>query len=487
MVEKVEEERKLFAARMVTYPIVSAQPSMDLHEEDGNVVKEIDKMVVPKGWHKQVSFCRFFYKHDGMAYTSINKQVEIGINGYEISRGDCTDNEFAVYESLNPMIEAFLRDAALEFLISGLIIPEATWEKVRGMSIKTNLRKTYDLPTDLWYRDPLSIRLEKTPLPNRVITLVEASDRDIEFIMEKGKIGNFVDKETYKLLVRNYKDFVSQIQKGDKVFMLKDPFLIRRFKRSGTPYPTPYLLAALELFMHKRNLRKMDYSIAARVISAIQLFRLGSDDYPLTEDDDDTVVALQAQMRWRGLDYNIERIFQLFSNHTLQIDWIMPDTKALLDEGKYRSINEDIGVALGLPRVFTAGEAMRSGATNTSISILPSTNTIEAMREQLLDFPKELYRRVKERNSFRSVPEPHYPPIRLQDLKTLMDIGQKLYEARVLSRTDLAEMLHFDFDTSLERIAEETKKMKEMGIDQFAPVPFSPQPGPDGNNKPEEK
>lgn len=470
--DDIKEIKRLFAATFVPKQL----PENSLWSFDEKATG-VDKMSVPTEYHKIVDLCRFFYDHDGMAYTTINKQVEIGINGYAINPGTCSQSELLVYESLNEMIEKFLREAAQEFLISGLVIPEATWDMVKGSEISNKSRRNYNLPVDLWHRDPQSIEIKKTPLPNQLAVFVVPSEEEIFFIQHEGKyLDGTEDKEAYKLLVEKYPDFVAAVKAGKTKFKLDDPMIIRRYPRSGKAWPTPYLTPALELFLHKRNLRKMDYAIASRVISAIQLFRLGNDEYPLTEDDEDIIDELKTQMMWRSLQGNIERVFQLFSNHTLQIDWVTPDVDALLDEGKYRSINEDISIALGLPRIVISGETLRSGTSSASIAMLPPANSIDFMRKQLLEFPRALYKDIQEKNRFKGVPEPYYPPIRLSDMRDLTEMGREFYDRGVISKTGWGEFAGIDFDTEAERMALEKDTMVRLGLESRPDVPYSPTP-----------
>jgi hypothetical protein len=444
----------------------------------------VDKMQVPKKYHDVIDLCRFFYEHDGLAYNTINKQVEIGINGYDVNPKSCTDNELLVYEHVNRVIERFLRRAAREFLISGLVVPEVTWGYVPGTRIDSKLRKQYLLPVDIWIRDPASISLRKTPLPNHVVAVVKISESDKHFIESGGEfLDGIKDRETYEQLVSEYPDFVRAVKDGKSVFKLNNPVIIRRNNHSGNVYPMPYLLPALELLMHKRNLLKMDYAIASRVISAIQLFKMGNDEYPLTEDDDSVIEDLKKQMRWRQIKGNHERLFQLFSNHTLDIEWITPDVKALLSESKYNIINEDILAALGIPRIVISGETKRSGTSNSKMAMLPPINTIEFMRRQLLKFPKNLYSEIKTKNNFTGIPEPYYPPIRLQDLSELMEIGRVFYESGVISRTGWAEMGNFDFDTEMQRMRIERDKMQELDLLEHPEMPYSPKPSKVGDEK----
>jgi hypothetical protein len=477
---------RMFAATFAPHNGNAFTPAWSLSEDNANI---IDKMEVPDDFQKVIELCRFFYEHDGIANNVINKQVDIGINGYNVDPKTCSDNELLVYQYVDDELQRFLKNAALEYLLSGLVIPEATWERVPGVQIHPRLRGTYEVPTSIWLRDPKSIELRKTPLPNRLLVLVKLSEEDRYFIENKGEyMDGFQDKETYQILKEQYPDFVDAVRnnKGKEYFKLENtPVIIRRNVKSGSVYPTPYLKPALELFMHKRNLRKMDYAIAARVISAIQLFKLGNDEYPLTESDEDIVADLKKQIRWRGKKYNKERVFQLFSNHTLDIEWVTPDTKTLLSDTKYQSVNEDILAALGIPRIVVSGETMRSGTSSSEIAMLPPINTIESLRSDLLEYPKYLYEEIKERNGLSGIPQPKYPPIRLQSLDELVSAGQVLYEDGIISRTDFAEMANLDFDAVMERMKLEREKMEEHGLKEYAPVPYSPEPQDVGKNQQE--
>jgi len=466
-------EKKLYAATFVKEPT----PMNTAWSLKGGTASLIDKMIVPGNYRELVEMCRFFYEHDGFAYTTVNKNVEIGINGYSLNQGTCSEKELAIYSYVDSKMQEFLEEAALEFLVSGLVIPEVEWGPVSGTEIDPKYRRQYQLPTNFWHRDPLSIDMRKTPIPNKLSVFVDVPEEDVWFILNNGVYADGTeDRETYEELKKQYPSYVRDVKRGVRKFKLDNPTVIRRYTKSGSVWPTPYMTPALELMMHKRNLRKMDYSIAARVISAIMLFKLGNDEYPLTEDDDDVIEDLKTQMLWRGMSGNVERVFQLFSNHTLAIEWITPDVKALLDEGKYRSVNEDILIALGLPRIVVAGESSRSGSSNAEIAMLPPTNTIEAMREQLLVFPKAVYREVQRRNGFKGIPEPYYPPIRLQNLSELIEIGRGYYENGIISRTGWAEMGKIDFGVEMQRIAAERDQMEALGLEEYAPVPFSPKP-----------
>ena len=491
--EKVEEVKEKKASfKVVWNDAQSAFFLGDLAPDfrgSGTTPDTVDKLTLPKDFDKIVDLCRFYYERDPIAGTVCNKMVEIGITNVVNRKGDCTDEEFAVYEYLKEPLYELLRNCALEYLVSGLIIPEANWEYVYGREISPDLKKNkrYYLPTEFWWRDPKSITIKKTPIPNRVSYYIKISDEDSTFIKQKGKRADgTVDKKTYKLLKSQFPEFVAAVQAGKTEFLLQDPFVIRRNILSKGPYPTPYLMAALEPMAHKRNIRKMDYSIAARVISAIQLIKLGNDDYPLTEDDEDVLEDIKKQMRWRNLPSRFERVFQLFANHTLEITWVYPDMSALLDDVKYNSVNQDIWTALGFPRILVIGETARTGAGSTEYALLGPTETIKAMRTNLLEYPKALYKEIGEHNNFKNRPSPTFSTIHLQDIGKLAEVARGAYELGVISKTTFGEFIGTDFlGDELALKVEEQAREKELGVEPYPEVPYDK--GPEERNKETEK
>lgn len=479
---------KLAQAKFATIDIgPDAIPALRRNRTD-----EPDKMAIPKKWKDLVEIIRFYYERDPIVSTTIDKQVDIGINNIRNNQGEASDEVYEVYESFKDDLYLFLKDyLAREYLLSGLVIPEfSLTTKSLGttedeMDIEND--SVYTVPTNFWTRDPSSIEIKKTPIPNKLNYYVIIDSDMIEFILNGGVYSDGTrDKETYELLVRDYPDFVAAIRKGQEKFPL-DPFVvIRRAPVSGKAYPTPYLVGILESLTHKRNLRKMDYSIAARVISAIQLVTLGNDEYPLTEGDEDQFDDLRTQILHRGRKGDIERVFQLFGNHTVNIEWIYPDTEAMLDDTKYEAVNNDIMFGLGFPRILLSGETERSFTSNPEFAMFSPSETIKSMRRDLMIFVNKLYKQIAELNGFDNYPTMQFEELRLYDLGKISSILQNLYEKGFLSRTTYLQSVGYDFETEIHNIKRERELMDELDIPEFAPQPFTPQPeSPNSNPQPE--
>lgn len=436
----------------------------------------IDKLQVTDDYNDQVNLCRFYARKDPIAAGVISKQIALGFNSYKPKRGNCTDEEYDIYSSINDMILSFMKVAAEEYLISGLVVPAITWKSSTGkeLGLKGRPNKTYLMPDSVWMRNFDSITLKKTPVPTKVRIYTKIPPEDIAFIQSGGVYTDGTkDRELYLSIKKNYPEYFQALLDGQKEIYLPDAMAVRRDVRPGDIWPTPYLLPALESLNHKRNLKKMDYAIAARVISAIQVITMGNDKYPLTEDDQEVLDELKTQMLWRGTYNNIERLFQLFANHTLHIEWVFPPTDALLDDKKYTQVNHDILYALGVPAIITTGEAQRSGASTAEFALLPPTEMMKSLREDLTPLIKYVYSEVQDKNNFNNVAIPAFGPIKLYDPAKAAASGEIYYNGGIISPETWADVGGFDYENE-QVLREKNNKLKEsLGLNDTPVVPFS--------------
>jgi hypothetical protein len=444
---------------------------------------DIDKLEIEdiNSYHDVVDECRFFYKRDPIASTVINKLVEIGITELHYEQNDVSDNEFRVFEGLQDTIQKFIESCALEYLVTGLIVPEIEFrqlgeEKLKELGVKK--RTTLSFPVKMWLRDPKTIEIKSPMVMDEPSYFVVLPEELIFFIQNKGTYADGTeDIDLYNEIKYFYPEFVKQVEAGNKKVLLENELIARRKVLAGCEFPIPYLYPALESLKHKRNLRRMDYSIASRVISAIQLFRLGNDEFPITEDDEDAFDDLKKQMLWRNsADRSVEKIFQLFANHTLQIDWVMPEASTLLDVSKYAEINQDIFFALGFPRILTTGETERTQTSNPEFAVISPTKTMENMQKKVLPIARNIIYNVATKNKFKDIPTIRFKKVNLNKLVDFIVAWNALYDSGNLSREDYLEPLGFNFEEQMKKRKKEEDLMEELGIPAFQPAPFSPQP-----------
>jgi hypothetical protein len=446
---------------------------------------DIDKLEFTKhkSWSKVVDDCRYYYKRDPFVSTVINKIIDIAINDITVQPGDARDSIVPILTAIKPAILQFLRNIALEYLITGLVVPEVTFDDVPKSDLHSMNIKRFEsltLPIDMWVRDSKTIVVKDPIIGGKKSYFMKIPDEMQYFIKNKGKYTTGgSDQELYKNIEKTMPELVKQIQEGETEILLENPLVLQYRTLSSDAYPTPYLYPALESLKHKRNLKRMDYSIAARVIGAIQLIKLGDKDFPLTEDNEDQLDALKNEMRWRerASTKDVERVFQLFGNHTLDISWVMPDVNALLDQDKYQSANQDIAIALGFPRILVTGETERTQTSDPEIATVSPLNTMERIREAILPIMYTIIDKIVNDNKLGGMPEVTFKPINLMSMGNFVTGVTQLYADGNLSREDYAAAFGFDIYEQFEKQERNENKREELGLPEFAPVPHSNQPG----------
>jgi hypothetical protein len=458
--------------------------------------EDVDKFAtedVKKEYRKIVDSCRFFYRRDPIASIVVNKMVDIAITELQLIQGKVPVNQFRVYESFLDDLQDFAEDCSLEYIVSGLLIPEVDFRESTKRDLKSRGVKAFpslSLPDAMWIRDPGTVIINSPLIANKPTYSVEFPEKLIYFIKHEGKYEDGTeDKELYREISTLYPELIRAILAGETKVDLDDPFVIRRRYMADSPYPTPYLYPALESLRHKRNIRRMDYSIASRVISAIQQIKIGSDEYPLVDEDDTQMETLRQQMRWRDSNNKeIERIFQLFTNHTVEIKWVFPDIDALLDDTKYKSVNSDIFFALGMPNILITGETERSQTSNSADATISPVKTMNVLRRKIIRVIRLIVEDIAEENGFKEVPEVYFAPMNLYRFETFIEALRALYDTGNLSREDFAAEFGKNIEEQFQKRADEDKVMKKLGIQEFAPVPHSNAPEGSGEeNKTETK
>ncbi len=458
------------------------------------MASDVDKYAardLTKEYRESVDSCRFFYRRDPIASIVINKLIELSMTELQLIQGRVPANQFRVYESFLDDLQDFSEDCALEYLTSGLLIPEIDFVEMPKKELKRRGIKAYEsltLPETMWIRDPETIIINSPLVINKPSYYVEIPKELREFIKKEGVYPDGTeDKELYRELVKLYPDFVRAILNGDTKIKLENPFVLRRKYLSDSPYPIPYLYPAIESLRHKRNIRRMDYSVAARVISAIMQVKVGDKDFPLVDEDDTQLRTLEQQMRWRdSSNKDIERIFQLFTNHTVEIKWVYPDTQALLDDRKYDSINFDILYALGLPNILVSGETQRSQTSTADGAMISPTKTMENLQRKIIRIAEKIIESIAENNvQFKEVPTIRFAPMNLHTYQAFLQGLLDLYTAGNLSRTSWAKELGYEFEEEANKRAEEDELIEGLGIQEFAPIPHSnePQRGADNTDE----
>lgn len=429
-------------------------------------------------YHKCIKDCRYYYENDPIAGTVVNRLTEIAVTNLKNRRKSKQnktpiDNEIiAYYDAIAVRLKEFLKHCALEYVLHGMMLPEFTTTRKMGNRASEYLGRTrYQFPDKMWSRNPDNIILKKLPSgADREVYLKIPSD-DLNLVKAKGKPNRLAD---YQFLLDNYPEYVAAINAGKKEFLLSDIHPVYRKLTSYNDYPLPYLKNAISSFAHKEHLKTMDKSIASRVIEAIRQVKVGSDEFPA---DDDDLKAEQAAFVISGS--NGERVFNYFTNHTIEVKWILPPMETLLSQNKFTEPNLEIFFALGFPRIWVNGETERSNAADNSTASVGPMATLNDIRDALLQWVKWLYEKLAEENSFLRVPEPYFSPINLADVANLIQYAQGFMEAGAISKNVISEYYDSDYETQLEQRRVEKEQEEKLNptpelepiVNPIVPIP----------------
>lgn len=425
-----------------------------------------------------VNEARFFYKNEPLVATIINKMVDIGVNDLVFSKNGLSDNEFKVFTSLKPRLLEFAEAMALEFLLSGLVVPEfalgkASKEEILALGIKKY--STLQLPVSLFVRDPKSVIIYTSLMSDKPNYFIQVPEDVSYFIKNNGVYPNGQEnKELFKQMKSSFPDFVKDVLSGVTEIPLLNPNVLRRRYLSDNPYPIPFVSAALDVLKHKRKLRQIDYSIADKVIGAILHVQMGSDEFPITDSEEDAAFVdnLRNQLTWRfNTKKDLERIFQLLTSHTVKINWIFPDTKELMNDVKYKDINMEILYALGFPKTLIIGESERSNAGDPEMSMIGPVKTMENFRRKILEVLRRVCEQVALENKFKTPPTLTFKTLNLHNFNDMVTALSKLYETGGLSREAFDDILGYDFKEQIDIRALEQKEIEAAGIPQVGLTP----------------
>lgn len=434
-----------------------------------------EKLTIPNDYHNLIKMCYDFYLRGGMASVVIDRIAELSItdvrNGQRKTTNEGNYYFDAVLHRKPSRLNRFIRMMALEYFLTGMVIPHIEWEEVKGEDLHPKLQKskTYVVPKfDLY--PPLLINIVWAGWGEKEFYL-KIPPEDFRLLTSKKGVRKTKEQQQRYDYLSKFTIYTDTIASGTDRILLTDIDPILRKELSLNPYPTPYLSKVLEALVFKQQLRRMDFAVAARIINAILLVQEGDKDFPLVEGERDNLDNLKNQIMARANNpLAMERLFMLFSNHTTKLTWITPDVEALLNQEKYKQANDEVMEGLGFPRILVVGES--KGAQAAEVSTWAIQPQMEELRSNLLEWMDTLYEEAAELNGFRNTPSPSFTPIRLQDfIKTAAVFAQAFREGNV-SRTTRDQMIGLDLETEIELMKDEKELMDDLPK-KFPEMPYN--------------
>jgi len=387
-------------------------------------------------YHDLIVYCRHFYERDTIARTVINRMVNLAVTRLRNRKTEQDATIVKFYDAVAQKLQPFLKHMATEYFIHGMAVPGITYKQIMLNRLDPSLgRKRVEIPDSMWVRNPANIKLRKRPNGFERAVYIEIPPEEATFITSKGKRSDGTDDSAaFKELQRTSPAYVKAVLAGQRLFPIEEQPLFADIV-SYNDYPLPFLQNALRAMQHKEYLKLMDQTIVSRSIELLRQIKVGSDQFPATQDDIEATQRAITDAAASG-----DRVFNLFTNHTVEVNWILPPLDALLNEGKYAEPNADIFLALGFPRILTVGESLRSNSSDSRIASLGPTATLTELRERILQWVQWLYEDLAIRNGFTSWPEPYFSPIQFQDMTALTQFAIQAQQIGSISKDTIAQL-----------------------------------------------
>jgi len=421
--------------------------------ENPRVSPEYYRMLtgLPRDYVNELRQCRYFYRYDPMASTVINRMCEIAISDVVNRKMNCTDEEIAFFDAISKKLTPLLEAIALEYLVAGMAIPDYVKDRIMGSRLDPKLGRTrYIYPKTFWVRNPENIVVRRMPVTLGRAVYLEIPMDEQHFIRNNGEYSDgSKDVELFNRIKEQFPDYVQRILNGDSVIPLPDVRPVFRKLMPTQDYPQPFLVPALAALKHKQQIKRMDYSIASKMLGAIRQVKVGDKDDPV-EEDDGRLEQVRDQMSAQA--EGNDSIYTLYTDHTVQVDWVYPPLDALLSENKYIEPNADIFLAFGFSKVLLIGESGKSNANTENSSMLGPLATLNELRRVILSWVRDLYIELADENGFTNIPEPEFQLMSTGDLASLATFAMQAVTIGAISKDTIARLLGSSFQREHQQI-----------------------------------
>lgn len=332
-------------------------------------------------------------------------------------------------------------------------------DKLKGQKASAAKKKIWSkgyVPIAYTILNPLLIEIEGSLLFDKSKVTLTPSD-ELKKMLAKPKSELTEDeKEIIKLLPT---DFKRQTESGGTIEL--DPLFVGAIDYRKQPYeryPRPRGIKAFDSLEYKNSLRQADLSTLDGISNYILKITIGSDEFPVTNQNELETVA--------KLFDTPSKSFDVVWNHTLQIEKIVsPEIEAILGQDKYRQVNEDITGALAVSRLLIDG----GGEVNEAAAALLAKTVIEEInyaRRLVTRWIYNEYRQIANAMGFKKFPKVRWDNTVLRDMILYMSTIAELVDRRMLSYETALGQLGFDYENEFNNMKNELPSVIEgvLGI-----------------------
>ena len=318
---------------------------------------------------------------------------------------------------------------------------------------KTRWSKT-NIPLKYTILNPNFVEIEGSLLFGDTKTTLKPNDELKDLFKKPTKELTAEEKNLIQKLPAQFK---KALKDGKNIEL--DPTLVGEVDYRKMPYERyalPRGARVFESLNYKKSLRDADLSTLDGITNYILKITVGSDQFPVTSQDQLEQVA--------QLFNTPSKSFDVVYNHTLKIEKIVsPEIEEVLGKDKYEQVNEDISGGLALPRVLLDGVGdLNTSEVNTVVKSV--VEEIQYARKCVTRWIYSEYIFIAEALGFTKIPRVRWDDTILKDILMYMSIVGQLVDRRMLSYKTALERLGFNFMSELTNMRKELPVVLDEGV-----------------------
>ena len=373
-------------------------------------------------------------------------------------------------------IELFTLNMLWTMYRDGDAVITERWENVRVDEVGGKRR---NLPVGYVEHDVASCEIPEIYYKmGREFILAEPDQKVSEVL--GGEVSE-VEKSVVEKIPESLKESYNQVDKYDGKVLLPPEFTTHFSRKTDnrSPWGVPYVVKAFSALAFKHRLRDLDIATVDGLIQRVWIVKVGHDDKdsPMHIPDNDRVllaISMFKQLQannfavWGGSDLTTEE-FGSSENNILSL------------QDRYKNADDDIRIALGVPKVLLTGEGSGSSRDfSVYVKVIAQMERYQIMLKKWIDHKM---RQIAVENGYKDqFPTFHWMMLKTQDQEKAKNVVTKAWENSLMGRRMTLNYLGFPH----QMIIKDQQREKEEGLNQTIEpnnIPFTDQQGRPNDTK----
>ena len=241
------------------------------------------------------------------------------------------------------------------------------------------------------------------------------------------------------------------IKKRGRITLTDENLFVSHYKKDDwEEWAEPIFFSIFDDIKFKDILRKMDESVARNIMSSIVVFKLGNtkDLLPATKKEIENFSSLLKTPT---------KAKQLVWNDLVTIESTYPTSNLMLNDDKYKAVNNDILSGLGVSEVLVNG--LGGNYSNSFLSVKTLLEKLESARQILSQWLTVELELIRTAMGWKQLPIIKFGRMTLRDERAEKSLILDLFDKGIISKETVLGYFGENHKVEMERIRRESKEM----------------------------